>query len=234
MSVKLMSVVWEMALQPTKKFVLLALADCANDVGTGCFPSVPTIAKKCSLSIRIVRKCIGELAEGGHITIQERSGRSSTYSIHPGTSCTREPDAPLHLVPTPPARGAGVPRHVVQATPARRAPITIIEPSSEPSPNRKRRSKRKKSSNPETPLPDDFRLDQDLSAYALNHLPGVDPGELFETFKSKAISKGWTYCDWRQALQGYIRNCAPDSGHWASGQYPKTKINGNFSRNAPA
>lgn len=230
MSVKLMSVVWDMALQPTKKFVLLALADCANDIGTGCFPSVPTIAKKCSLSIRIVRKCIGELSSEGHISIQERSGRSSTYSIHPGTSCTGERGAGVNVVPTPPAPSAGVPRHVVQDTPARRAPISVTEPSVEPSSNRKTPRKPKKPKPPETPLPNDFRLDQDLSAYALQHLPGVDPPELFESFKSKALARGWTYCDWRRALQEFIRNCAPNSGHWASGQYPKNKTNGH--RNA--
>jgi hypothetical protein len=234
MSVKLMSVVWDMDLQPTKKFVLLALADCANDVGTGCFPSVPTIAKKCSLSIRIVRKCIGELSQEGHISINERSGRSSTYSIHPGTSCRGAPGAGVHLVPTPPAPDAGVPRHVVPGTPARRAPITIIEPSVEPSRNRKRPATARKAAPHKTTIPDGFSLDTSLAAYALEHLPGVNPSELFESFKSKALAKGWTYCDWRRALQEFIRNCAPNSGHWASGQYPKSNGAHRPIRNAPA
>lgn len=134
--------VWDMTMQPTKKFVLLALADCANDVGTGCFPSVPTIAKKCSLSVRVVRKCIGELSHEGHITINERSGRSSTYDIHPGTSCTGERGAGVNVVPAPPAPDAGVPRHVVQGTPARGAPITVTEPPIEPSSNRQAAKRR--------------------------------------------------------------------------------------------
>lgn len=73
-----------------------------------------------------------------------------------------------------------------------------------------------------TPLPDDFALDADLERYAQAHLPAVDPPELLESFRGKATAKGWTYANWRAAFQEFVRNCAPESGHWAAGQYPKT------------
>jgi hypothetical protein len=79
----------------------------------------------------------------------------------------------------------------------------------------------KKPKRPKTPIPEDFTLTPQLTEYAKARLPDVDPVALFESFKGKATAKGWAYADWSQALQEFIRNCAPNSGHWASGQYPK-------------
>jgi hypothetical protein len=72
-----------------------------------------------------------------------------------------------------------------------------------------------------TAIPSDFSLTDDLREYAAKHLPNVDPPALFESFKGKALAKAWAYANWNQAFQEYVRNCAPNSGHWASGQYPK-------------
>jgi hypothetical protein len=73
-----------------------------------------------------------------------------------------------------------------------------------------------------TAIPSDFSLTDDLRDYATKHLPEVDPPALFESFKGKALAKAWSYANWHQAFQEYVRNCAPNSGHWASGQYPKS------------
>jgi hypothetical protein len=82
----------------------------------------------------------------------------------------------------------------------------------------------KKRPSPKTSIPDDFEWDAALREYAEERLPGVDVTGLAESFRGKAIAKGWTYSNWRQAAQEYVRNCAPNSGHWASGQYPKSKV----------
>ena len=71
-----------------------------------------------------------------------------------------------------------------------------------------------------TTIPDDFALDEALTRYATDHLPNVDASELFEKFREQAAAKGWRNADWRRAFQTYVRNCAPNSGHWAAGQYP--------------
>lgn len=76
------------------------------------------------------------------------------------------------------------------------------------------------------PFPDGFSLTSELQAYAVKHLPDVDPSALFESFRCKALAKGWTYVSWTQALQEFIRNAAPNSGHWSSGQYPRKQGDG--------
>lgn len=134
MSVKLMSAAWAVDLSLPEKLVLLALADSANDEGM-CWPSVTSLYTKCSLSERAVRKAVGSLESKGQLTIHQRTGRSNYYTVHPlqdvhpCTACTPAPDAPT------PAPDAPPPLHVVHPTPAPRAPITIIEPSSESSGN---------------------------------------------------------------------------------------------------
>lgn len=140
MSVKLMSAVWAVDLSLPEKLVLLALADSANDEGM-CWPSVGSLYKKCSLSERAVRQAIGTLETKGHLTIHQRTGRSNYYTVHPlqdmhpCTSRTPAPPAPTPAPPAPP------PLQDMHPTPAGRAPIIIIEPSIEPSENRKRVAK---------------------------------------------------------------------------------------------
>ena len=51
MSVRIMTAVWSVTLPDSEKIVLLALADCANDEGL-CWPSMATLAAKCSKSER--------------------------------------------------------------------------------------------------------------------------------------------------------------------------------------
>lgn len=80
-----MAAVWELELPKEQKFVLLALADHANDDGY-CWPSIARIAWKCGYKERrrasdIIRKLIevGVLAE-----IEKAHGRTSTmYQVRP-------------------------------------------------------------------------------------------------------------------------------------------------------
>lgn len=74
-------------------------------------------------------------------------------------------------------------------------------------------------------LPEGFTLTADLSAYVTKHIPDTDPEALFGNFTTQAAAKGWKYIDWDKAFQTYVRNVAPNSGHWSSGQYPR-KSNG--------
>jgi hypothetical protein len=101
MSVRVMSAVWELDLPASEKLVLLALADCANDEGL-CWPSMSTIAKKCSKSDRTVQTSIKALADAGHLTRHEVLGRGCSYHIHP-----RHPGADgLSLPPPKKLRGS--------------------------------------------------------------------------------------------------------------------------------
>jgi Helix-turn-helix domain len=116
MSVLLMAQVWKSPLPAGQKIVLLALADNCNDQGI-CYPSISTIAEKCSISERSVFNHIDSFKRLNIITCESRTGRSTIYTLHPCNFCTPATVAPLQ------------PLH---PTPATVAPLTINEPSIEP------------------------------------------------------------------------------------------------------
>lgn len=147
-----MTLAFKTALPCTQKFVLVALCDSANDQGE-CYPSVPTLAEKCSLSERAVQTSIATLEGLGYVRREFRKGRSTTYWLsttpapaapHPRTTFTPAPAAPVndvHHTPAAPAPGgapaAPPPPQELHHTPAAPAPRTIkessVEPSKEPS-----------------------------------------------------------------------------------------------------
>jgi len=81
-SVRVMSIVWEIALPDSEKIVLLALADCANDEGD-CWPSMATLARKCSKTDRTIQSAIKALVAAGHLTRRENPGKGCNYTVHP-------------------------------------------------------------------------------------------------------------------------------------------------------
>jgi hypothetical protein len=79
-----MSAAWELPLATTPKMVLLALCDWANDRGK-CFPSIPRIAHKASLSERQCQRVLQGLAQDGWVEViaNPMGGRSSKrYQIN--------------------------------------------------------------------------------------------------------------------------------------------------------
>jgi hypothetical protein len=78
---------WVWQYSPTsgnQRLVLLALADaCSRDDGTGCWPSVATVARKANISPRSVRRILGELAAAGHLKVRRGAGPHGTngYAI---------------------------------------------------------------------------------------------------------------------------------------------------------
>lgn|GEM_PF-2272199 len=87
----------------------------------------------------------------------------------------------------------------------------------------KKNSQRRKSA--KTPIPEDFSLTPERKAYAEKHLPQVDAEALLDHFRSTSKAKGWEYADWDAHWQTLVRQWAPNSNHWSSGQYPK-QVNG--------
>lgn len=126
----MMTAVWALPLgNSTDKFVLLALADHATRDTHCCWPSVAKLMEKTHLSERAIRRSFKHLEDGGHIEVIHMQGHSNTFRI-----LTPAPGAPT------PARRAPPPLHLVHPTPATVAPITVMDPSFEPS--RIRRSER--------------------------------------------------------------------------------------------
>ncbi|MFU7005459.1 helix-turn-helix domain-containing protein [Pseudomonas aeruginosa] len=140
MSTIIMSACWPLqGMSPAQKAVLISLADQANDQGV-CWPAVDSIATRCCLSKRAVQQAIKWLRSVGIVSVEERQGRSTMYSVtpaayappqemHPSSKCTRAGNAPT------PADAAPPPPQEMHPTPAASAPITVIEPTREPSGN---------------------------------------------------------------------------------------------------
>jgi hypothetical protein len=94
MSVRLMSKIFEYDMphlhttkgkrvpDSTAKFVLLALADCANDEGEGAYPSIDTLCKKTNMSTATVCRAIEALIVEGYLYFEGFSKyRTKVYSI---------------------------------------------------------------------------------------------------------------------------------------------------------
>jgi hypothetical protein len=81
MSILLMSKVFATGLRPSKKIVLLSLADFASDDGKNVYPSVETVAEKSSLSTRSVQTIIGGFLKSGLLLVMK-----NPFGGAPGTT----------------------------------------------------------------------------------------------------------------------------------------------------
>lgn len=125
MSTIIMSVCWPLqGMSGPQKAVLISLADNANDEGV-CWPSIARISQRTCLSERTVQTAIKWLGSVGILSVRERIGRSTVYTLTPAAY------SPPHVVH--PAADAPSPPQLTTKTPAAAAPRTVIEPSSEPS-----------------------------------------------------------------------------------------------------
>lgn len=134
MSTTLISACWPLQMSPAQKAVLVSLADQANDDGV-CWPAVGSISKRTCLSERAVQNAIRWLVEAGGLSLRERTGRSTVYTVTPASFAPQQDVRPADNAPTP-ASGAKTPAANAQ-DPAPDAPIIITEPSIEPIKNRK-------------------------------------------------------------------------------------------------
>ena len=130
MSIALMTLAWKSDFSTGQKMVLLALCDNANDRGE-CYPSVSMMAEKCSMSERSVFNHLDFLETSGAILKNQRTGRSTVYTIDPCKFCTPANSAPLQPLHPTPANSAPIPLQILHPTPATVAPITINESSIE-------------------------------------------------------------------------------------------------------
>ena len=83
MSILLMAHIMDCELTSSQKFVLLVMANFANDEGENVFPSHDTIAKKTSLTRRGVIKLVQELTELDYVKLEgKRGNRQNIYSLN--------------------------------------------------------------------------------------------------------------------------------------------------------
>ena len=126
MSTIIMSLCWPLqGMSGPQKAVLISLADNANDEGV-CWPSVARISERTCLAERTVQAAIKWLGQVGLLSVRERMGRSTIYTLTPASYAPPQEARPAADAPPPP--------QLTTQTPAAAAPRTVIEPSSEPSP----------------------------------------------------------------------------------------------------
>lgn len=114
MSIKFISAAFAAeALKPTPRFVLIALADHANDRGL-CYPSISRLARRTGFSGRAIQTAIKHLRETGYVEVKPNAGKQ-------GSNLYR-----LRLEPETDASP-----HIVQAEDAAPAPRTTCVPPSE-------------------------------------------------------------------------------------------------------
>jgi len=70
---------WQQRLKPVSKLVLMALADAADDCGV-CWPSVSTLAAKCNVSGRTVRRVLQTLTTRGLLFAEHRYRKDGSRS----------------------------------------------------------------------------------------------------------------------------------------------------------
>lgn len=176
-----MSACWPLqGMSGPQKAVLISLADNANDEGV-CWPSVARIAQRTCLGERTVQTAIKWLTQVGLLEIRERMGRSTVYTLTPASYA---PPQEMH-----PAGDAPPPPQLTTETPAAAAPRTVIEPSSEPSPdgNRVPRS-------PSCPVQDIVDL---FNRLLTPTLPAV---VLVSEARKKQVRSRWNQSDVHQSL----------------------------------
>lgn len=153
MSILLMTEAWKTTMPATQKIVFLALCDNSSDGGE-CYPSITLLMNKCSLSDRAIQNAIAYLEESGYLKREFRKGQSTTYWIenpkkwpkndkekkvrnrsNPRTKFTTEQNSPPNNVREGGEHCSGGVENIVRVGGECGSPITVIEPSIEPSIN---------------------------------------------------------------------------------------------------
>ncbi len=113
------TIAWKSEIRTAAKFVLVSLADQANDDGV-CWPSMAKLCKRVSMTDRAVQRAMLELEELGYMDRKMRPGHSTYYVL-------RTPERGSEVSQGTPERSTGSPPNVVRGTPERGTGITIKE-----------------------------------------------------------------------------------------------------------
>lgn len=138
MSVRLMERVWSQSrVRPLARLLLLAFADHAHDDGAGARPGYQRLAARTGISLREVRRLVGELEAQGYLTVLRVPGRASRYVVHPEAATGVQQTPPMRglpgLTPGPPDPTGRVDWAAPPGPPGSR---TVREPLIEPERNR--------------------------------------------------------------------------------------------------
>lgn len=207
------TIAWQAPLRTAAKFVLVSLADQANDEGF-CWPSVSRLCARVALSERAVQGALNELVELGYLVRHLRPSRSTYYQL-------LDPAASAPSTATDPAASApSTPQHL-RVDPAASAPITIKELSVESSrgPVFSAKPKKARTRKGEVTLSDWAKsVGQDQELIPADHparkfaaAAGIPDGWValaWKAFSEQHLTSGKRYRDWGAAFANAVR------GNW--------------------
>lgn len=82
MSIAAISDIWSLDIPPTRKILLLKLADCANEPGRIPHQPVGELARTCGMSLDSARKILRELVESGVLVIETCEAASERTTVY--------------------------------------------------------------------------------------------------------------------------------------------------------
>lgn len=206
-----------------QRFVLLAIADCANAEGAEAWPSTSELVRKTGLSERTVQGAIKALVELGELEVTPHGGpgKRNRYRVLMNGP-TPADSAPANPAPADSAgaesapsggKSCGEPPQNLPHHPAESAPHSsvLIPSSSVPVPStsdsaRKARTRER----PKTRIPDDFAVTDSMRAWAAEKgiARVIDIDVETENFVDYYHAAGTKWVDWTRVWQRWMRTAA--------------------------
>lgn len=201
MSFPLLNKAWELDILPGPKFVLVSLADQANDRGA-CWPSIPQIASRCGMSERSVSRHLQSLESQNIIRREFVAGRGTkiwlVFATENDSSTPDKLSPPHDTVSSLPLTNCHHP-----LTPCHPTPDTV---SSKPSITINNHQERERSRNAphanQTQVPDGFFPDKQSTLMAKT--AGVDLAYELEKFKLHYQANGEYRADWNAQFRKWL------------------------------
>lgn len=204
MSIRASAWAWTVETEPTAKFVLVALADFADETGL-CWPSVSTLVQRTRLAERTIQNAMRGLETNGLVVTERRDGKPTRYRLqigaqppqqmHPREECTPAADA------EDPRSRCTPPPQDVHPTPAADAPEPSITVS-EPPLNRQSAPRARR-------LPEEWWPSSGDQAFARDL--GLDPTRIADSFRDYWHGKAGasaTKTDWSATWRNWCRRDA--------------------------
>lgn len=213
MSVKVMSWVWDNSTsEGTDRLVLLAIADSCDHDGTNAWPAIPTIAAKCRVSPRTVKRSIVSLEEAGEIVVERNMGgmvdhrpdrRPNRYRVTMSNPTERGDTDVTACAPRGDTGGKnGVTSGVTRGDTGVTQPV--LDPSKDPS----ERVRARDSLPPPHQLPPDWQPTAEHRALCLTHR--WDRDHEADRFRNHSRATGRKLQDWDAAFESWLTNQYPN------------------------
>jgi DNA-binding transcriptional MocR family regulator len=224
MSIKVMTAVWDADnLKGNAKFIMLCLADFANDEGY-CWPSLDRLAKKCGVSRSTVKAQVKSLCELGIIT-KECRVKSSRQGVKNNDTnmywidvrkLQNSESAPVENSPRAKTDlGQNTSKGGPEADPKPSLdPSDIKDPPIVPQSNESKRSSGKRA---KTLLPAGFSVSGEMNQWYAQQGFKLDIQDATNQWADAMIARGSAYTDWIAAWRNGMRN----ANKWASERQSK-------------